>query len=613
MVMVMVMVQTLRQIRQRIEGLNQVLASAAPFTHPHVLRQIYSLYGLSLARYAAGAAGTYQMDLQDPVVRGTEPVAQPASQHSCTTRSNRADRFEITATPGEPGCIGVMEDLNVAHTAACRLITGCHRTTRSEVVQRLAGFRDIKTEMNVAAFREDEKTRRTLHESSTLVPATWDNPTRAGGFTDRPILRCLPYEPWEAAKAWPMLHFYFDHGPGVTAKSDEDVRLADNQRRFADAVGDIPPDLLLSTDGSVDYMQLAEHLGLAQAAAFITTDVNLASASRVEPGDWVKQRCDDFACSYIVEGAAANIGLDRVIKYLDDNPASAVRKLIWVTDSKSLLEALAKGGIRQTGHVEASVMKQLIELTKRGVAVHMVFTFSHCGFALNEIADEIAGSDSFPANVPSETRVWYKDAARYRSKFVFEEADEEALNTILEGEPKRPCYATWRPNPDWRENKRKWAVLWPEKVTRKLAPRTQRLLNQLKAGVCSSVGGYLQNRPDPCPLCRTPDALRRGGIAIEHLFSCECREAKALREGEFLEAFQDPAVVGNPPSILWHHPMEALRYVHAFLAEAGRQLSRDLVLDENDDINEVNVTHSTSRPLSLTSIIHTTGGSGLAL
>jgi hypothetical protein len=87
--------------------------------------------------------------------------------------------------------------------------------------------------------------------------------------------------------------------------------------------------------------------------------------------------------------------------------------VIWILDSLSLTQALAKGSLRQRAYAEAHIWKQLVELCALGWSFTLVWGFSHCDVSQNDRADELAEEAvaTLPARPPP---CWYIDAARFR-------------------------------------------------------------------------------------------------------------------------------------------------------------------------------------------------------
>ncbi|KAF8303369.1 putative RNase H [Trypanosoma cruzi] len=66
------------------------------------------------------------------------------------------------------------------------------------------------------------------------------------------------------------------------------------------------------------------------------------------------------------------------------------KTLLVVTDSQSLLAALNKGPLSQTGWTGDQIWQRLLTLTCAGWSVHLQFCYGHCGVHANELADQYA-------------------------------------------------------------------------------------------------------------------------------------------------------------------------------------------------------------------------------
>ena len=109
-----------------------------------------------------------------------------------------------------------------------------------------------------------------------------------------------------------------------------------------------------------------------------------------------------MACSYRSECVALRAGLKLgFVDHLKD------AKLLICTDSQSLLAALAKGPILQTGDIENEIWDLLLQLASRNVRVTLQFVYGHCGVARNDEVDEEADE---AAELPQDSvPIWLTD------------------------------------------------------------------------------------------------------------------------------------------------------------------------------------------------------------
>ena len=109
-----------------------------------------------------------------------------------------------------------------------------------------------------------------------------------------------------------------------------------------------------------------------------------------------------MACSYRSECVAMRTGLK--LGYIDHLENAS---LLICTDSQSLLAALARGPILQTGDIENEIWDLLLKLASRNVCVTLQFVYGHCGITRNDEVDiEADDAAELPqVNVP----VWLTD------------------------------------------------------------------------------------------------------------------------------------------------------------------------------------------------------------
>jgi hypothetical protein len=171
----------------------------------------------------------------------------------------------------------------------------------------------------------------------------------------------------------------------------------------------------------------------------------------------------------------------------------------------------------------------LADITKRGTRLDAVFTFAHCDVDINEAADKLASkAGDSDRTVPVDARSWWRDAARARyTKYPLDDPPVGAIRTKY-----GPKDADGRP------------VVRREKLHPEMSAKAQRILAQLRTGVCGKLGGVFHDMPQNCMICGVP-ALTRGGGAIEHLFS-------DTHAGEIWYLCS--------PACLWSRPHPAVRF-----------------------------------------------------
>ena len=222
--------------------------------------------------------------------------------------------------------------------------------------------------------------------------------------------------------------------------------------------------------------------GAGAAVLFSPTEVELGHAARP---------AGSYACSYSAEVRGAEAGLVDLVPLLPPD----CTHLLWVTDSRSLLQALEKGCLRQTAFAEAAIWHALLRLSERGIGVSCVWVFSHTdSVPCNDRADQLASTAADELR-GSTAPLWWVDAARHRWSPKLQEYLKSCTDPSRTFEPPRLSLTHLS-----------------------LFPTHQRLLSCLRAGVWEPLG-YEVGGTRACPLCGDPSVPhRRGGI--QHMLSC---------------------------------------------------------------------------------------------
>jgi hypothetical protein len=236
-----------------------------------------------------------------------------------------------------------------------------------------------------------------------------------------------------------------------------------------------------------------------------------------------------WCCSYSTERTALLGGLEEVVARPDVRPLV----LPVVSDSLSTLSALQKGPFLAADEELARIWSAVITLWLQGTTVVFIFVFSHVG--TNEEVDEAA---DVAMAAPAYPRVWAPDEARHHKVRAAVKYDATAdLGAFRSKHRRQPSNLN-----DWR-------------VKGMLRSSHRRLL-ALRVGCCADIGGYKHGQKDPCPVCGEV-VMDRGGVAVEHLFSCTHPRAVAAR--------QQWGVAD--PSSLWAAPKRAIGYVNTLLGK----------------------------------------------
>jgi len=502
----------------RMESLRMIL-------HPSQLREIYFAYAMSKLSYAA-------------------PVLWDWSGKNLSYQQT-------------------LEDL---HVRAARAICGTAATASRLACLCEAGLEPLHVMLHGLAKRVEAKMAR----GGQLARRHCGSNTNV---TMQPLLTRLPYDSIpEATIQSRAIHFYLDIGtlPGkdelVNAKSSDEDRLADNQRRIRQAKLDHgEPVLAVYTDASVVH-EGCEPGSARAAAAYLIFQGDDPAAAPIASG---AVPAGTNACSFSAETIALYEALDALDAIQDQLAPGPV---IWPTDSRSALEALAKGVLRQDDWVMAEIWKKLLKLSALGWTFSFVFVFSHCGLAGNDAADDKCGSfvNGLKDPTPHRLGAWWKDGARsvdsvYRDKHWH-------IGT--------PTHCAIR---DFHRGTRK------EKVPAKWAAKSVRLTAQLRTGVCGSLGGISEEGIE-CYWCKTPDhdgkhELRRGGSAVNHLFRCPHPTVVSKRDELLVPLLRREESVVTA-AFLWEHPGAALRYAEFFFSGRAATPDDDADVENNTQVNE---------------------------
>ena len=526
---------------EHLEGVHENLRAIAKLVHPQKVRQIYAQQGLTKLRY--GASAVWQVETAD---------YKPPHGY--------------LRDPRGPVHKGLKDNLQSAHAKCARTIIGTNYSCNGDLALREAGLSTVDTFMQLQVARSHclFKGRKGM-EKAMLVgrqPLPLFEGLMAGDTeANHPSLVALPYHPGEAAIA--MRNVGFIMGLNVKepkrkapppfevrakmTKAELDAMLAapkvahdrlkkaENERR----VMDLPEyDMTLATDAS-----LSKKGGLERDRQKGTIrsgwgwELKGALNRTINSG---QHRTASPPTIYTLEGYAGFmglLGLEHAIRQNGDNlatpPDGRRWRILWKTDSRSIAEALRRGPLRQRELIAASLWEVLVRLVELGVDIDIMHVYSHVGDENNAAADALAG-DPY-ASCPDRVIFTPRDAAALLEAKILAKEEAEFVNTGLR-----------------RYEGSKKFLEFPSMKRGDL-----RTLMQLRLGVCELLGGHLHGMPDPCPQCCAPGVLARGGLAVEHMFSC--KEALALRT----KHLGSPLGLYNPRT-LWDEPRRALAYAKAF-------------------------------------------------
>lgn len=276
-------------------------------------------------------------------------------------------------------------------------------------------------------------------------------------------------------------------------------------------------DLLVATDGGV-----SDTASVGAAVLFDAAGSVIARRS-VSAGP--------LACSFSAETAGLHAGLDLLEAHL--RPEAAPLRVALLSDSQGNLAALARGPLLQRNWSLARLWARLVSLSNRGVRLQGAFIFAHVGTTPNEIADaEVAAALPQAASLP-QAPAWWVDEARPRWQLYAARHEAEAM-----------AAAPFRREAFQTAKEKGFNGPWTNPSSKSQLPRNhERLLSQLRSGVCSSLPGWRHELPSPCPLCNEQNAFRRdAGQQVRHLFCCP---ALSVTRGslEIADLFRNPQAV----------------------------------------------------------------------
>eukprot|EP00742_Colponemidia_sp_Colp-10_P012121 GILJ01013563.1.p1 GENE.GILJ01013563.1~~GILJ01013563.1.p1 ORF type:complete len:1241 (-),score=135.46 GILJ01013563.1:77-3442(-) len=123
--------------------------------------------------------------------------------------------------------------------------------------------------------------------------------------------------------------------------------------------------------------------------------------------------CGTHTCSYRTETVAILMALRTLLRahvaaakhHQRQHPSFTIkRNVLILTDSKSAIDALRKGPLRQVSPTEDCIWNELLNFAREGWSIHLAFVYSHCSFAVNDFADEMADHHRrrpMPTNAPT--------------------------------------------------------------------------------------------------------------------------------------------------------------------------------------------------------------------
>ena len=439
-----------------------------------------------------------------------------------------------------------------ALATAARLMFGMSSTANSCSCIVEAGLLDAKSLAITETIFLRERMRAAQYSGSMAAPALelldayrcgYSTPVAGCGvIVDRQPVHPSEYRFEDNVKCLPE--------PAVSAKERSKLRNKRTteeersriKRKANKAVRDRIPahETCVFCDGSVLKPAIGRRVPSAGGAA-----VQMLSG-RIAAG--IERYAGRDACSFTAEV----VGMDAAVDLLTALAPGANEKVHVVTDSQSLVAAIAKGIARQSDARVADIWRKLVALTKStGCHVTLHFAFGHSDWAEADAADHHAKSAALRIPDPSEPQraEWWVDKARAAIKAPVQVHLRAALSESLRGKviDNGPgCLPT-----RWRKSE------WD---TRPQSRAAASVLARLRTNACSLVGGHLAGQST----CRKCAATTCRGFKnsphpsmVEHMFVCPA--TRGARRRHRIRGLKD----------LWNRPERVLRLASEYMLPAA--------------------------------------------
>ena len=257
------------------------------------------------------------------------------------------------------------------------------------------------------------------------------------------------------------------------------------------------------------------------------------------------------SCSYSAEGTAIRNALRRLVQLFRAGsiPPCYIR---FILDSKSFVDALAKGPLQQREWLEKECYEEIAELVAAGFLLAFVFIFSHCGVLRNEYVDEMCNMDENekrrarpppPASSPQP----HPDSANPLEPVPMRLGD--CVNVRLRG---LEHYASAPVCPFGRTDRNgRPRRLNPDCFMDKagLSRDEEILLCRVRTLACPKIGEVRCGEPATrCRLCKEPVMHRK--FAVWHMLECTHPSAEECRQINNLQQRRDLMERGKERAVL---------------------------------------------------------------
>ena len=267
--------------------------------------------------------------------------------------------------------------------------------------------------------------------------------------------------------------------------------------------------VIVFTDGSVQ--KKSKLAGGAGAGVLFHPDGHEYSATQV---------CGTHCCSFSAEAAGFEC-FKRLLRRLAESgmiPQGSV--VVVLSDSQSLLAALATGPQRQRDKRLADLWEFLLTMSRDYDLIFILrFIYGHTGWNAADRADEEAGNAARRAKQHGQS-TWWKDCARTAAEPVVESIQQRGVSQTfrerVEQQQRRGARGAPRRRPGPLPSK------WPARRYRAWPRWSLTLLCQLRSNACPRLGGHLVGRIFHCPRCGAMTTRGESHVdsMVEHAFKC---------------------------------------------------------------------------------------------
>jgi ribonuclease HI len=442
--------------------------------------------------------------------------------------------------------------IDIFHRSAARSLANLHSNTESTIGLALL---DLPTAVEVACTRRNIAVARVMarHDSCPLrrrLVKDHDKtcvgaPKVSNTLYDRslrPITRDVIHSRFPAVKIFPpraspsklvsarRITFDFAMADGINADSTPEVKLLHNNDRLS---------RLPSTSCHITFTDGSIRRGECGWAAVIQIKDALGATvhQRILYG-----RGTNAHSICTLEGLAILAAL----RFLARNPRLLIGPVVFVSDSLSMLQTLAKGPLRQTHALGSPAWEAILEIAQYQ-PIFFAHVFSHAGTEGNELADESADEACSNANLPVDPATPFDIARVARQTEIMR---LKLAGTIPLVQAHAVLLNPWAPR---LNNALRTLAPWSPSY-RTMA--TQVIIHHLLAGIDFWIGGWRIGVQDRCPACKmhvSRSATNASDHPTVHFFMlCNDVQVARLRRDKLGDA--------PTPALLWSDPSKVIDY-----------------------------------------------------